>query len=959
MKSLNVLPYILFFSCISLLNAQKVSQQDSIHLQKSFDSLTIWYDKLSEEIEDTKQDSTSLLQYYSTSYREHSVFYNKLESYQLNYQEDSHWSNIKGEVLQTLYYDGFLAGKDSSLYYKNLINELDYIPPYFKMNTLINENQFIIDQTNNNELFLENTYKIQQALQQHYEPAIDAMNLLNLAKFHILSNNIIYAEDALVALQDKVQFLNDYNTNDYFNTYVKFLIEQENFSKAKSILSLYPQKTDIIWYEHLLRSKIYFFGDHNLAAAKQELHVYEKKYAHLEHPELLIFKAELAHKEKRYREMLSILAKANQRNVDSYIFKSKRLLKILRLTSLAYEHLNQPQQALVYHKKYKRTEDSIKAIQKQQQFVQANFRLKKDQELQQLVQANLERQLASEQSQKQARLYIFGLIILMFLGIAGVYYFKTKKNLQTRLALENARHMAHMKNNLIENLSHEFRTPLTIILGYLDLIKQRTTHPEKISQYAKTAITNGNRLIQGLNDLLSLLRIDTEKTNIKSLKKSDNLGDFISNLVEGFATVAQMNDVKLFYQSNLLSNQTTIEFEYDHLTKILNNLISNAIKFSKSNGSVYVSSILTKKNLEICVKDDGIGISKSELNKIFDRFYQSEKHSHSGGFGIGLSLVKSLVEFLHGTMDVKSKKDTGTQFKVSIPLVLENRDLYIQTTSEYIELTETLLFDEHPSTKKNSNLPKVLILEDHFEMSLFFKELLAPYLQCTWVRHGKAALKKLEQEQFDLIISDLKMPVMDGFEFKAALNRLIDHRNTPYLMVSASPIDFKVEERTQLKIDEYIMKPFSDRELISRVRLLLKKKLYKKQVLQLDKGEAVQFEGNFSEFMEKVNTVILDNLHNSEFNVKKLASSCGYSERHFSRLLQSKTGMTPVKIILEIKLLKAYEMLKSGKRQTIAEVIYESGFNDRSYFYRAFSKRFGIKPSELHGISSLQSIGMN
>jgi signal transduction histidine kinase/AraC-like DNA-binding protein len=633
---------------------------------------------------------------------------------------------------------------------------------------------------------------------------------------------------------------------------------------------------------------------------------------------------------------------------------------IAKVKSLAYDGLNQPKKALAFHKEFKFLQDSIGAVQKEQQFLQANFRLKKDQELQQLAQANLTQELENEKSEKELQLMVVAAIVLMILGIFSVYYFKSKKNLKTELALEHERNVSHMKNNLIENLSHEFRTPLTIMLGYLDLIQTNSTHPERISNHAKIAAKNGNKLIQNLNNLLTLLRSDQKSALPPGVKKSLNMGGYFNESVHNFTSVAQMNSVKLYYQTNLLDNDTTIEFAYDHLTKILNNLISNAIKFSRSGGSVYVSCILAQEHLEISVKDDGIGISKEDLTKVFDRFYQSEHQLHSGGFGIGLSLVKNLTDQLQGTIDVKSEQNVGTHFSLSIPLLVENRSLYTtKRSSDYREISysdSTLTQEENTNT---ANLPKALILEDHMEMSNYFKEVLTPYVHCTWVRNGKEGLKKLEQQQFDIIISDLKMPVMNGFEFKAALNKLEHHKNTPYLMVSASPIDFKVEERTQLQINEYMMKPFTDRELISRIQLLLETNIYTEKVLNLDEENAIHFEGSFSKFMDKINKIVLENLHNEDFSVKMLASQCGYSDRHFSRLVRSKVSLTPVKLILEIKLLKAYELLKNRSYQTISEVVYESGFNDRSYFYRAFSKRFGIKPSELNGFTRVPTLDVS
>jgi len=653
--------------------------------------------------------------------------------------------------------------------------------------------------------------------------------------------------------------------------------------------------------------------------------------------------AKIAFAEQRYTDALTFLEEAeNPQALLANYEKNFSSDVIYELRSKVYEALDKPALALAAYKQFLIMKDSIEAAEEEVRFAQINFKVQKDKELQDLAAANLAQELENKQSIQQLWL-IFGIVSIVLLFL---YILRTRRNLKTKLALDHAQHVSEMKNNLIENLSHEFRTPLTIILGYLELIQNNTIHPEKISHHAKIAMNNGNQLIERLNNLLTLLRSEDGVTSKKRIVTSHNMGKFLNELVTDFAGIAQMHNVDLYFKSNLKTDANTIDFEYNNLTKVVTNLISNAIKFSKPQSEVHVASVLTEKLLTIVVKDQGIGISALEKEKIFDRFYQAESHTKSGGFGIGLSLVKTLVDQWNGTIEVDSNTDIGTTFTLKIPMPITDHSAYaFVETPVFEKLTHIEIEELHSATPK-SNLPKILIVEDNSEMTSYYQEILSASFQCIFALNGKEALKKLEVQAFDLIISDLKMPLMNGFEFKAILNTNKTYKDIPFIMISASPIDYSVEERITLQIDEYIMKPFSAVEIISRIRLLIEGNMYSEKVFNIT-DKKVEFEGSFTKLMEKINSVIIENINNTEFSVEALASACGYSEKQLTRILKSNIGLTPVKVILEIRLLKAYEMLKNMTRQTIGEVIYEVGFNNRSYFYRAFFKRFGIKPGEL------------
>ena len=448
-------------------------------------------------------------------------------------------------------------------------------------------------------------------------------------------------------------------------------------------------------------------------------------------------------------------------------------------------------------------------------------------------------------------------------------------------------------------------------------------------------------MIDSLNNFLALSRLT--QTKLKNNLTSKVFSNYIKELVFSFKANVALKNQSLHFKTNLKEG-VLLDFDFENLKKIIYNLISNAIKYTDTQKSIYISAFIEDKDLIFTVKDSGIGIQKEELVPIFTRFYKSKNNSDSGGFGIGLSLVKELVTQMKGTINVVSEVNVGSVFTVRIPLHIKHPLLYVTALEQ-----EAICVHEVEATSiehSKPSLPKALIIDDNLEMIAYLKDLLSSKLDCTFAYNGVNGLALCKQEPFDLIISDYKMPQMNGFQFKAALNKLEGHKETPFIMLTANTINIEEDRYLQLGISDYIVKPFKNEELFARIHHLLENSQYLKKVENISKKE-FEFTGSYSELMSDVNRIIILNITNEAFTVKVLAEECGFSQQHLTLILKSKTGLTPGKIILEVRLLKSYEYLLNNTYQTLNEVIYAVGLNSRAYFNKAFLNRFGIKPGEV------------
>jgi AraC-like DNA-binding protein/nitrogen-specific signal transduction histidine kinase len=533
---------------------------------------------------------------------------------------------------------------------------------------------------------------------------------------------------------------------------------------------------------------------------------------------------------------------------------------------------------------------------------------------------------------------ITSLIFLLFLLFL---YYKSKKELRLELELKNVKETTKLKNRFIESLSQDIKTPITIINGYLDLIEKNSIHPAEVVNWTKIGQKNTELLMNKFNSFLSLIKLD-EKQKLNESVKTESISKYIEEITNTFSYLASTKNIGLYFKSNT-TDDLKVSYNYERIEKILNNLITNAIKFTDSKNNIFIEIKIDKTSLSIIVKDEGIGIAKDEQKLIFDRFYQSKKNKTIGGFGIGLSLVKELTNSLNGMIELDSKEDIGSIFKVNIPLEpIENIDLYLNPLPpEYNELSKIV----KTLTTCNNKFPKILIVEESLEMIAYLKDLLGNFLECHIAHNGREALLQIKEVDFNLIISEYAIPIINGKELKIELNKNEEYEKIPFIMLTAASVKNFTDIKLSLGINDYIVKPFSSNELITRIRGALENNI---MLIKIQNNEdKVEFDSHVTQLLDKINIFVLVNISDTNYNVGDLASDCGYGQKQFGKIIKDKTGMSPVNLILEIRLLKAYELLLNKKYATIMEIIYAVGLTNRSYFNKAFTTRFGIKPKEL------------
>lgn len=622
-------------------------------------------------------------------------------------------------------------------------------------------------------------------------------------------------------------------------------------------------------------------------------------------------------------------------------------LEILNLTYenlyTNYKKLNDTDNALKYLEKHTDIKDSIyrgSLKAKTEEFFLETEAKEKEAKILLLTAENQKKeiQLVKTRNFFIVIISIVGFSITLFYFL--VFYRRKKRHEQKIALLDKEREALELKNKLIENISHEIRTPVSVINGYLQLIREQYTNSNLVKKYVGLAANNTKNILTNFNNFLSLTQSNRNELTLHTENK--NLNQFLNQLIESLKGNFIVKNIGFYYQCNF-NEQLVITFDFDKLQKILTNLISNSLKFSNPQTNIFININVEKNRLSIDVKDEGFGILKEEHELVFNRFYQSKAHKVSGGFGIGLSFVKELTTLLNGTITLESEPNVGSIFKLVFPIYIENIDLYLKPFKPiYIELVET---EDDDYVKLENNLPKVLIAEDNVEMTIYLNEILKQNYNTIFVNNGKEALKKLSLYNFDLIISDYKMPIMDGLTLKNQLNEMEHYNHIPFLLLTA--YTFKDIKQLKLKfgIQDYIPKPFSYEELITRTQKLLERSIYLKKIKDI-KNETL-LNTHFDVLIEKIKDTVIQNLANSNFSISDLASNCGYSQKQLGRIVKANTGMTLVQLILEIRLQKAYELILKKKFPTIMEVIYGVGLNNRSYFNKKFEKRFGIKPSEL------------
>ena len=527
-----------------------------------------------------------------------------------------------------------------------------------------------------------------------------------------------------------------------------------------------------------------------------------------------------------------------------------------------------------------------------------------------------------------------------------------------------------LKSNFFANISHEFRTPLTLILGPAEKIISESNGNNNLKE-AGIIKRNSIRLLQLVNQLLDLSKLESGKLKLGSSR--NNIVSFVKGAALSFESISEEKDITLKINSE--KEYIELYFDKEKMMKILSNILSNAFKFTPKNGKITVSikeSSISSSSVEIKIKDTGIGISKDEIPKLFDRFYQVDSSftKEHEGTGIGLALTKELVELHHGSISVESERDNpgiGTKgwTEITIRLPVGKDHLKIEEIQEDgKDRQEFLVNEQFPLLKedeKKSNIGAeiisskedktiILIVEDNYDMREYIKESLVEGYIVEEAVNGEQGLRKSENIIPDLIISDMMMPKLDGNEMTRILKNNEKTSHIPVIILTAKSGQESKLEGLQTGADDYLTKPFDIRELKIRIENLIK--IRKKLQEKYGKGEPVHIHDEKKlrkideQFLDKVLKIINEHISDENFSIEDFSSEIGMSRTQLHRKLKALVGKSASQYLRSVRLLKAKKMIEEEKGN-ISEIAYSVGFSSPAYFSRCFKEEFGYPPSDL------------
>ncbi len=525
---------------------------------------------------------------------------------------------------------------------------------------------------------------------------------------------------------------------------------------------------------------------------------------------------------------------------------------------------------------------------------------------------------------------------------------------------EEVERMNRDKLEFFTNISHEFRTPVTLIMGPVQRALKLSNDPYVIEQlhYAER---NSKYLLSLVNQLMDFQKIESGKTEINY-----TMGDFtafIDSVINSFEQQINEREIRL----RRLISLKNAQFFYDDesLRKIIINLLANAVKFTPNGGEItlFVKSITAREDqqekLYISVRDSGTGIPEEDLTNIFRRYYQSRSHIRfpvygQSGTGIGLYLCKQLTQMLGGEIWAKNNRKEGCTFRMLLPLHRNNPQPQIEVENDAqktVKGTPILLDSNQEQWQKNRMT--FLVVEDNPDMKNYICSILSSTYNTLKANNGAEALLILDKHHVDFIISDLMMPEMDGIELSKRVKSKIATSHIPFLMLTAKTSESARLDSYRVGVDSYLIKPFDEEMLTTRINNILKARQRSQQLFS-EKMNTNVFEMNEEsfdkKFMDQLLRILKENYRNPDFSVEEFAAAAGVSKSTLNNKLNALSGKSTGQFIRDYRLKIAYNEIiqnKTTRNKNISDIAYDVGFNDPKYFTRCFTRQFNVTPSKL------------
>lgn len=548
-----------------------------------------------------------------------------------------------------------------------------------------------------------------------------------------------------------------------------------------------------------------------------------------------------------------------------------------------------------------------------------------------------------------------------------------EKNGELKRLNEEVLELTHSRLVFFTNISHELRTPLTLIADPVEMLLEDTGIKGKSRELLKMVQRNALALQQLVSNILDFRKLQNGKMELKLYRF-----DIVKTLamwVGDFQLTAERKQIRLHLDVDDLKGSHEMIADQEKISRIVFNLLSNALKYTPAGGEIFVSLKDEGDNLRLDVKDTGKGISQDEADKIFERFFQAK--GAASGTGIGLALVKSFVELHHGEARVESELGKGSDFIVVIPREQEGDSQVIHNDVDIVDnsvnasaptgknvVDESVLqyIDDGDRSRgkvqqlvsENTNRPTVLVIDDNTDIRQYERTLLQDEYVVLEAADGKEGLAVALKEVPDLVICDVMMPVMDGLELTEQLKTNTATSHIPVIMLTAKNLEEHRAEGYEHGADSYITKPFHSKVLLARIENLLRQRQLLKNLYQGSKEaekeiSEAHLEDRDRQFLKQLQAIIQKNLSDSEFGVEDMGQQIGLSRVQLYRKVKAMTGSSVVDLLRKARLAKARRLLET-RSMSVSEVAYEVGFSAPSYFTKCFKEEYGMLPGDVGNV---------
>ena len=548
-----------------------------------------------------------------------------------------------------------------------------------------------------------------------------------------------------------------------------------------------------------------------------------------------------------------------------------------------------------------------------------------------------------------------------------------EKNGELKRLNEEVLELTHSRLVFFTNISHELRTPLTLIADPVEMLLEDSCIKGKSRELLKMVQRNALALQQLVSNILDFRKIQNGKMELKLYRF-----DIVKTLtmwVGDFQLTAERKQIRLHLDVDDLKGSHEMIADQEKISRIVFNLLSNALKYTPAGGEIFVSLKDEGANLRLDVRDTGKGISQDEADKIFERFFQAK--GAASGTGIGLALVKSFVELHHGEARVESEPGKGSDFIVVIPReqegdsqvihndvdIVDNsvnasastgKNVVDESVLQYIDDGDRSHGKVQQLVSENTNRPTVLVIDDNTDIRQYERTLLQDEYIVLEAADGKEGLAVALKEVPDLVICDVMMPVMDGLEFTKQLKTNTATSHIPVIMLTAKNLEEHRAEGYEHGADSYITKPFHSKVLLARIENLLRQRQLLKNLYQgAQEAEKEISESHLEDrdkqFLKQLQAIIQKNLSDSEFGVEDMGQQIGLSRVQLYRKVKAMTGSSVVDLLRKARLAKARRLLET-RSMSVSEVAYEVGFSAPSYFTKCFKEEYGMLPGDVGNV---------